>query len=273
MTKRFLAQRRNRLLYVVTVFVAVSYGCNTATEESIGPGSAGGDAKTTTERRQERQVTQTRESDTEPRKSVGVAVGGEPPADSEAKLADGNEGQPSVTRMPGHDASQLVDALRGEDAVARFLAEEQLVDMGDAAIPALEPLSTAPGISAAREYAINILGEIGTNKAVEVLLGILDREQEPLVRAVVCRERRELAVRQTRRRSSIRFFAPSAIETRLEHVANRLLRRECGDPDPVRVAEGAGGVPRCSLCDTPSLLEFGHVLDPTCAGAASFPHT
>ena len=215
MRKRFLAQCRNRLLWLVMVLVAVLQGCNPATEESIGPGSPDGDLKPTTEQRQGRRITQARESDTEPperardfadenaqktRREQGirdpVAMGGEPSPDSEADVTDGNEGRPSVTRMPDHDASELVDALQGEDAVARFLAEEQLVEMGDAAIPALEPLAAAPGISAAREYAINILGEIGTKKAIEVLLAILDREQEPLVRAVVCRHMGRLGVEE-----------------------------------------------------------------------------
>jgi hypothetical protein len=167
MTKSFLARCRNRLLYLVTILVAISQGCNPATEEPIGPESAVGDVKLVTEQGAERQTTQTRESDTQPSKLAGnfadentqetrreqgvgdpVAMAGEPPPDREADLTDDNEDQPSVTRMPDRDAFELVDALQGEDAVARFLAEEQPVEMGDTAIPALEPLATVPGISA-----------------------------------------------------------------------------------------------------------------------------
>lgn len=82
--------------------------------------------------------------------------------------------------------SQLVMALSGEDVVARFMAVEELVTMGDAAIPALEPVATSLGITIERKYAIGILGSIGTERAVEILLRILKEEQDVHVRGMVC---------------------------------------------------------------------------------------
>jgi hypothetical protein len=96
----------------------------------------------------------------------------------------------------GSNPARLVALLGGDDAVALYSAEGRLVEMGDAAVPALEPLATAEGITTSREYAINILGEIGTRKAIAVLLRILDREREPLVRAVACRHLGRLGVEE-----------------------------------------------------------------------------
>jgi len=92
--------------------------------------------------------------------------------------------------------SKLVSLLASEDAVALLIAEEQLVKMGDAAIPALEPLATSPGLTPAREYAINILGNIGTKQAIKILLRILDQEQEVIVRSVVCRHLGRMGVEE-----------------------------------------------------------------------------
>jgi hypothetical protein len=43
----FLAPRRNRLLYLVTIFVVVSQGCNPVTEEPMRKKPAEGDMKPT----------------------------------------------------------------------------------------------------------------------------------------------------------------------------------------------------------------------------------
>lgn len=99
-------------------------------------------------------------------------------------------------RPTQYSPAKLVSALAEEDAVARLIAEEQLVKMGDAAIPALEPLATSPGLTLAREDAINILGNIGTKKAIKILLRILDREQEVMVRSVVCRHLGRIGVEE-----------------------------------------------------------------------------
>ena len=196
MTNRFLAQCKSRLLYLVTILVAVSQGCNPATEESIGP---------VTEQRRERQMTQTRESDTEPPEPAGdseaqnaeepgqeqkvrdpVAVGGKLPPDSEADVRHDDEGQPDATGTLDHDAFELVDALQGEDAVARFLAEEQLIELGDAALPTLAPLASSPGDTPARRRAVNVLAAIGSEKAVNLLCHILHEEQDVMVRGLIC---------------------------------------------------------------------------------------
>jgi hypothetical protein len=48
------------------------------------------------------------------------------------------------------EPSVLVNTLVREDAVARFMAAEQLVRMGNAAVLALEPLATSSGFTLAR---------------------------------------------------------------------------------------------------------------------------
>ncbi len=83
--------------------------------------------------------------------------------------------------------SELVSALAGQDAVARFLAEEQLAEMGDAAVSALEPLATSPGFATARQYSINILARIGSDRSVQLLLRILEQEPDVHLRALICR--------------------------------------------------------------------------------------
>jgi len=94
------------------------------------------------------------------------------------------------------ESAELVSALAGEDAVARFLAEEQLVKMGDAAVPALEPLATSSGFTLARQYAINILVRIGSKKAIRLLLRILEQEPEVKVRGLICRHLGRLGVEE-----------------------------------------------------------------------------
>jgi len=83
-------------------------------------------------------------------------------------------------------ASDLVSALVGDDAVARFMAEEKLVEMGDAAVPILEPLATSPGFTPKRQYAINILARISSEQAIDLLLRILEQEPDVKLRALIC---------------------------------------------------------------------------------------
>jgi len=94
------------------------------------------------------------------------------------------------------EPSELVSALAGEDAVARVIAEEQLIKMGDTAVPALEPLTTSPGFTLARQYAINALARIGTEKAIGLLLRVLEQEKNVKVRAVICRHLGRLGVEE-----------------------------------------------------------------------------
>ena len=91
--------------------------------------------------------------------------------------------------MPAEDPGQptgLVEALTGKDAVARFQAEERLVVLGDAALPALGRLAASRGHTPAREYAINILARIASPKAVRLLCEILQKEPNVMVRGVIC---------------------------------------------------------------------------------------
>ena len=92
---------------------------------------------------------------------------------------------------------ELVSALAGEDAVARFMAEEQLVEIGDTAVPALEPLAISPGFTLPRQYAINVLARIDSEKSIRLLLRILAQEPEVKVRALICRHLGRLGVEQS----------------------------------------------------------------------------
>jgi len=91
---------------------------------------------------------------------------------------------------------ELVSALEGEDAVARFMAEEQLVEMGDTAVPALEPLATSSGFTIPRQYAINVLARIESEQSIRLLLRILEQEPEVKVRALICRHLGRLGVEE-----------------------------------------------------------------------------
>jgi hypothetical protein len=95
---------------------------------------------------------------------------------------------------PGFDA--LVAALDGEDAVARFLAEEKLVAAGDRALPALARVAASPGYSPGRRYAINVLAHIGGPEAIRILLRILEGEPDVMARAWVCRHFGRMGVRE-----------------------------------------------------------------------------
>jgi len=92
--------------------------------------------------------------------------------------------------------SRLVGDLSGKDAVARFTAEEQLVKMGDKAVAALKPLATSPGFTPARQYAIIVVARIGNEKAVRLLLDILEKEQDVKVRALACKHLGRLGVEE-----------------------------------------------------------------------------
>ena len=103
--------------------------------------------------------------------------------------------------MPGtlcakQSPSQLVADLSGDDAVARFMAEEELVKMGDVAIPALRPLATSPGFTPARQYAIIILARIGSEECIRLLLEILEKEPDVKLRALVCKHLGRLGVEE-----------------------------------------------------------------------------
>jgi len=96
------------------------------------------------------------------------------------------------------DAGRLVRALSGDDAVARFLAEEQLIRMGDRALPALGPLATAQGFTPARQYAIHLLGRIRSQRAARLLVRILDEDRDVRVRGLVCQHVGRLGVKAAR---------------------------------------------------------------------------
>ncbi|MBM4039627.1 MAG: hypothetical protein FJ290_14055 [Planctomycetes bacterium] len=98
----------------------------------------------------------------------------------------------SAERAP----SDLIRALGGEDAVARLEAEETLVAMGDAAIPGLERLATSPGYTVERQYAFNILAAIRTQKAIAVLLHVLEQEQDVMPRGALCQHLGRLGVEE-----------------------------------------------------------------------------
>jgi len=92
--------------------------------------------------------------------------------------------------------SELVNALAGEDAVARYRAEEHLVKMGDKAVVALKPLATSPGFAPARQYAIIVLGRIANEKAIALLLEVLEKEPDVKLRALVCTHLGRLGVEE-----------------------------------------------------------------------------
>jgi len=106
------------------------------------------------------------------------------------------EDSPRVTGDGSRDASDLTAALSGEDAVARFLAEEQLVEMGDEAVAALAPLATSSGYTPGRQYAIIVLARIANENAIAILLDILEKEPDVKLRALVCTHLGRLGVEE-----------------------------------------------------------------------------
>lgn len=102
----------------------------------------------------------------------------------------------AASLLCGAEPSELVRALAGEDAVARFLAEEKLVETGDAALRAVGELAKSPGNTPARQYAINVLARIGSGRAVRLLCDILEREQDVMARGVICQHLGRLGVEE-----------------------------------------------------------------------------
>ena len=109
-------------------------------------------------------------------------------------------GPPSgaVTRAsrPGPEAEKLVRALSGEDAVARFQAEQQLLGMADEAFPALERVARTPGFAPSRRHAINILARIASRKSIDVLLRMLEADRDVRVRGLICHHVGRLGVEE-----------------------------------------------------------------------------
>lgn len=102
----------------------------------------------------------------------------------------------SVSKIEGATTVELVVALSGEDAVARFLAEEQLVELGDEAVAALKSLATSSGFTTGRHYAIIVLARIASEDAIAVLLEILEQEPDVRLRALVCTHLGRLGVEE-----------------------------------------------------------------------------
>ena len=101
-------------------------------------------------------------------------------------------------RAEGADqpSERLVEALSGDDAVARFLAEEKLEAAGNRALPALERLAASPSYAPGRRYAINIVARIGSRDAIRLLLRILEREPDVMARAWICRHLGRMGVEE-----------------------------------------------------------------------------
>lgn len=95
-----------------------------------------------------------------------------------------------------HTASDLIHALTGEDAVARFMAYEQLIEMREVALPLLRPLATSPGFTVPRQYALHILAHIDSAQSIHLLLRILEQEPDIRVRALICRHIGQLGVEE-----------------------------------------------------------------------------
>lgn len=98
------------------------------------------------------------------------------------------------------EISQLIDALKGESAVAEWHASRRLMELGDAAVPAVAQLVSTPGRLAPRLVAVEVLGGIGTEAAMDALLDLLRQEKNLAVRGQICmqlgykRERRAAPV-------------------------------------------------------------------------------
>jgi HEAT repeat protein len=80
----------------------------------------------------------------------------------------------------------MVKALGGGDAMSRFLAGEGLIEMGDGALAALEPLAKSPGYTPERQRAIHIIGRIGSPRAGSLLVAILEHEEDVRIRGLLC---------------------------------------------------------------------------------------
>lgn len=118
--------------------------------------------------------------------ALALAVPASPPDQVAPPTAGPPSGAVTRTSRPDPDAGKLVGALSGEDAVARFQAEQQLLGMADGALPALERLARTAGFAPARRYAINILARIASQKSIGVLMRILEGDRDVRVRGLIC---------------------------------------------------------------------------------------
>jgi len=84
------------------------------------------------------------------------------------------------------EVSQLIEALRGDNAIAEWKASRKLVELGDVAVPAVGQLAGSPGPLAPRLVAVELLGEIGTKTATEALLDLLKKEKNLAIRGQIC---------------------------------------------------------------------------------------
>ncbi len=95
----------------------------------------------------------------------------------------------SLVGFPGRARAQarvLVRALDGEDALARFRAEEELVKMGAASVGALRSLALSRRFTPARQRAFNVLARIDTGNARALLIDALKRERGAAARGALC---------------------------------------------------------------------------------------
>lgn len=82
--------------------------------------------------------------------------------------------------MSEADIQDLIQALGSRNATARMRAREQLVALGENAVPALIPLVASPR-KQVRWEAAKALSEIGSEKAVPALVPLLE-DQDPGIR-------------------------------------------------------------------------------------------
>ena len=104
------------------------------------------------------------------------------------------------------DAASMVSDLSGKRSVARFEPEEGLTALGDKALPALRKLVMKRGFALDRQYAIQIVGRIGTDSAAKILLKVLKNDPDVRVRDIVCYHLGRLGVEEPlRKKTSSRF--------------------------------------------------------------------
>jgi HEAT repeat protein len=101
---------------------------------------------------------------------------------------------------PEAQLSQWVNDLAGPDAVADARAAQNILKVGDPAVAPLAQLAANGQSLAPRLIAIELLGQIATPRAIDVLLQLLAQEKNLAVRGQVCiqlgyaRERRALPI-------------------------------------------------------------------------------
>ena len=128
--------------------------------------------------------------------SEDVVPNKNPKPEGDASGARASHDVSPVANIEDANAVELVAALSGEDAVARFLAEEQLVELGNDAVDALKPLATSSGFTTGRRYAIIALARIASDDAIKLLLAILEEEPDIRLRALVCTHLGRLGVEE-----------------------------------------------------------------------------